>query len=58
MRTIKEQIKQEIEELDDDIVCAIIDSCKELYCDGIPLFNWDRETMMQRLDKVMKDWDC
>ena len=55
---LKEEIKAEFEELNDTLVQAIIDSCKELVCKGVPMYDWDRETVAQNLDKVLDDWYC
>ena len=52
----KEEIKVEFEELNDTLVEAIIDSCKELVCKGIPLYDWSREAVAENLDKVLNDW--
>jgi len=51
----KEEIREEIEYLDDDVVYTIIECCKELYSKGVQLFNWDKYTMMELLDKILED---
>jgi hypothetical protein len=48
------EIKEEIEEMDEEVLYTIIQCCKELYCDGIPLFNWNRETLLERFDKAIE----
>lgn len=54
---VKDEIREEIEDLDDDVVSAIIECCKELYCDGVPLYNWDRDMVLSRFDKALADWE-
>jgi hypothetical protein len=53
----KEEIREELEYIDDSIVSAIIECCKELFCDGVPLYDWDRDTALQRFDKALADWE-
>lgn len=53
----KAEIKEELEFMDSSIVEAIIDCCKELYCEGVPLHEWDYDSVMGVFDKVTQDWE-
>jgi hypothetical protein len=53
----KAEIKEELESLDSGIVEVVIECCKELYCDGIPLYKWDYDSAMERFDKATRDWE-
>lgn len=52
----KTAIKEELECMDSSIVESIIECCKELYCDGIPLYEWNYDSAMDRFDKATRDW--
>ena len=49
-----QEIREEIEEMDEELLDTIVQCCKELYCDGIPLYNWNRETLLERFDKAIE----
>ena len=53
----KEEIREELEFMDSSIVEAIIDCCKELYCEGIPLYEWSYNLAMERFDNATRDWE-
>lgn len=53
----KAEIKEELKFLDSMIVEAVIECCKELYCDGIPLYEWNYDSAMERFDKATRDWE-
>ena len=50
----KEEIKQAIENIDEDVLLTIIDCCKELACNGTQMYLWDKDAIMDVLDDVMK----
>lgn len=50
----KEEIKEAIEELDDEVILAIIFCCKEFVVQGKPLYAWDEQELMNVLDKVLE----
>lgn len=50
----KEEIKESIEDIDDEVLLTIIDCCKELVCNGTQMFLWDRQSIMDVFDDVMK----
>ena len=49
----KEDIIFEIENLSDYAFDAIIECFKDLYCNGAPLYLWNREHIENLLDKVI-----
>lgn len=53
----KEEIKNELENTDSGIIEAVIECCKQLFCDGVPVYNWDYDTAMERLDKAIQDFE-
>ena len=53
----KAEIKNELEFMDSSIVEAVIECCKELYCNGVPLYEWDYNSVMGVFDKATQDWE-
>lgn len=53
----KAEIKEELECMDSSIVEAIIECCKQLYCDGVHLYEWDYNSAMERFDKATQYWE-
>ena len=53
----KKELIREIEDLDEDVFEAIIACCKELYCDGIQLYNWDKYACLEHLEEAIADWE-
>ena len=51
----QEEIKEAIEDLDDEVLLTIIDCCKELCIKGVGMFLWDRDSIMDVLDKVLEE---
>ena len=54
----KEEIKETmeaIEELDDVVLDTIIQCCKELHCQGTQMCFWDRDAIMDVIDKVLEE---
>ena len=52
----KAEIKEELECMDSSIVESIIECCKVLYCNGVPLHEWDCDSVMKVFDKATQDW--
>lgn len=50
----KEEIKESIDDLDEEVRLTIIDCCKEMYCNGVAPWEWG-DRMMEVLDKVLDD---
>lgn len=55
--TNKEFIKNEIKDLDWEVMFTIIECCKQLAMDGKPLYEWCEDEVMDVLDKVMDGFD-
>jgi len=53
----KEELKETIENLDDEVVELIIDGCKELFFDGVQPCYWDRDSVLDRFDKITENFD-
>lgn len=53
----KTEIKKELEFMDSSIVEAVIECCKELFCNGVPLYEWDYNSVMGVFDKATQDWE-
>lgn len=54
----KEEInetKEAIEDLDDVVLDTIIGCCKELHCEGMQMCFWDRDAIMDVIDKVLEE---
>lgn len=51
------EIKEELECMDSSIVESIIECCKVLYCNGVPLYEWDYNSVMKVFDKATQDWE-
>lgn len=50
----KEEIKEAIEDIDDEVLQTIIDCCKELYYEDVLMLYWDKESIMDVLDTVWR----
>ena len=50
----REEIIEAIEDIDDEVLLTIIDCIKELLCNGTQMFLWDRDTIMDVVDEVLK----
>ena len=48
------EIKGAIEELDDIVLDVIIQCCKELHCQSIQMCFWDRDAIMDVIEKVLE----
>ena len=53
----KAEIKNELEFMDSSIIESLIECCKELYCNGVPLYEWDYNSVMEVFDKATQDWE-
>lgn len=49
-----EEIREAIDDLDEEVLLTIIECCKEMYCNGLAPWEWD-DRMMEVLDKVLED---
>lgn len=52
----QEEIKEAIEDLDEEVLLTIIDCCKELYIKGMEMCFWDRYSIEDVLDKVLEEY--
>ena len=50
----KEYVRDEIEEMDEDVLLSIIECCKQLAIDGVPLYEWDADSVLDVLDEVIE----
>ena len=48
----KDEIKESIDDIDDEVLLTIIDCVKELVCKGIGMYAWDRDAIMDEFDNV------
>lgn len=53
----KAKIKEELELMDSSTIEAVIECCKQLFCDGIPLYDWNYDSVMEIFDKATGDWE-
>lgn len=53
----KKELKEEFNYIDSTIINVVIECCKELYCEGVPLYDWDYDTVMKHFDKATQDWE-
>lgn len=51
----EEEIKEAIEDLDDEVLMTLIECCKQLCIDGMTLCFWDRDAIMDVIDKVLEE---
>ena len=51
----KEYIMNEIEDMDEDALLSIIECCKQLAIDGVPLYEWDADSVLDVFDEVIED---
>ena len=51
----QEEIKEAIEDLDEEVLYTIIDCCKEFSIKGIQMCFWDRYNLMDVIDKVLEE---
>lgn len=51
----KEEIKEAIEDLDEEVLLTIIECCKELNIKGMQMCFWDRHSIEDVLDKVLEE---
>ena len=51
----KEYIKNEIEEMDEDVLLSIIECCKQLVIKGVPMHKWDADSVLDVFDEVIED---
>ena len=50
----KEYIKNEIEEMDEDVLLSIIECCKQLAINGVPLYEWDGDAILDVFDEAIE----
>jgi hypothetical protein len=50
----EKEIKDAIEDIDDEVLLTIIDCCKELFCNGIQMCFWDRDSVIDVLHDVYR----
>jgi len=51
----QEEIKEAIEDLDEQVLLTIIECCKELNIKGMQMCFWDRYSLMDVIDKVLEE---
>ena len=54
----QEEIKEVIEDLDEEVLYTIIECCKELSIKGIQMCVWDRYNLMDDIEKVLEEHKC
>lgn len=50
----QEEIKEAIEDIDEEVLLTIIECCKELNIKGLQMCFWDRDSIEGVLDKVLE----
>ena len=50
----KEYIKNEIEEMDEDVLLSISACCKQLAINGVPFYEWDADSVLDVFDDVIE----
>ena len=53
----KEEVKEELRFIDEAIINVVIESCEYMCCDGVPLYDWDYDKVMEYFDKATQDWE-
>ena len=51
----KEYVMDEIEEMDEDVLLSIIECCKQLAINGVPLYDWDADSVLDVFNEVIED---
>ena len=51
----KEYVMDEIEEMDEDVLLSIIECCKQLAINGVPLYDWDADSVLVVFNEVIED---
>ena len=51
----KECVRDGIERMDDDVRLSIIECCKQLAINGVPLYDWDADSVLDVFDDVIED---
>ena len=51
----KEYVRDEIECMDEDVLLSIIECCKQLAINGVPLYDWDADSVLDVFDEVIED---
>ncbi len=51
----KEEIKEAIEDLDEEVLLTIIDCCKELNIKGMQMCFWDKDSIIDVFDTVWRN---
>ena len=51
----KEYVRNEIECMDEDVLLSIIECCKQLAINGVPLYDWDADSVLDVFDEVIED---
>ena len=52
---VKEYIRNEIEHMDDIVLLSIIECCKKLVINGVPLYEWDADSVLDVFDEAIED---
>ena len=50
----KEYVKNEIECMDEDVLLSIIECCKQLAINGVPLYEWDCDAILDVFDDAIE----
>ena len=51
----REEIKEAIENLDEEVLLTIIECCKQLNIKSMQMCFWDRDSIEDVLDKVLEE---
>ena len=52
----KEYVRDEIECMDEDVLLSIIECCKQLAINGVPLYEWDCDSILDVFDDAIECW--
>ena len=50
----KEYVRDEIECMDEDVLLSIIECCKQLAINGVPLYEWDADSILDVFDDAIE----
>ena len=50
----KEYVRKEIERMDDIVLLSIIECCKKLAINGVPMYEWDNDSLLDVFDEAIE----
>ena len=51
----KDYVRNEIEHIDDDVLLSIIECCKQLAINGVPLYEWNNDRLLEVFDELFNE---